>query len=115
MGFPSDSDSKESTCYTGDLDSIPGLGRSPGGRLGNPLQYSCLKNAHGERSLAGYSPWGCKESDTSECQNAACSTRAARQLAFTVLPDPGRTKGTRVLAPREPANLVQDPEKADKR
>ena len=33
---------------------------------GNPLQYSCLKNPRGQRSLAGYSPWGCKESDTTE-------------------------------------------------
>ena len=31
---------------------------------GNPLQYSCLENPHGQRSLAGYSPWGRKESDT---------------------------------------------------
>ena len=30
------------------------------------LQYSCLENPHGQRSLAGYSPWGCKESDTTE-------------------------------------------------
>ena len=29
---------------TGDVDSIPGLGRSPGGGNGNPLQYSCLEN-----------------------------------------------------------------------
>ena len=38
---------KESTCNaeaTGDSGSIPGLGRSPGGGNGNPLQYSCLKN-----------------------------------------------------------------------
>ena len=35
--------------------SIPGLGRSPGGGHGNPLQYSCLENPHGQRSLAGYS------------------------------------------------------------
>ena len=34
--------------------------------IGNPLQYSCLKNPRGQRSLAGYSPWGCKESDTTE-------------------------------------------------
>ena len=33
---------------------------------GNPLQYSCLENPHGQRSLAGYSPWGCEESDTTE-------------------------------------------------
>ena len=41
-------------CSVGDLGSIPGLGRSPGGRHGNPLQYSCLENPHGQRSLAGY-------------------------------------------------------------
>ena len=52
------SDSKESTCNGGDLGSIPGLGRFPGGGLGNPLQYSCLENPHGQRSLVGYSPWG---------------------------------------------------------
>ena len=38
------SDSKESACNAGDLGSIPGLGRSPGGGNGNPLQYSCLEN-----------------------------------------------------------------------
>ena len=33
---------------------------------GNPLQYFCLENPHGQRSLVGYSPWGCKVSDTTE-------------------------------------------------
>ena len=42
---------------------IPGLGRSPGGGHGNPLQYSCLENPHGQRSLTGCSPWVHKESD----------------------------------------------------
>ena len=46
MGFPGGSDGKESTCNVGDLGSIPGLGRSPGGEHGNPLQYS-----------SGESPW----------------------------------------------------------
>ena len=46
-----------------DLGSIPGLGKSPGGGLGNPLQYSCLEKSHGKRSLVGYSPQGHKESD----------------------------------------------------
>ena len=64
--FPGGSDDKESTCNAGDLDSIPGLGRSPGRGHGNPLQYSCLENPHGQRSLVGYSPWGRKESDTTE-------------------------------------------------
>ena len=42
--FPGGSDSKESACNVGDLSSIPGLGRSPGGWHGNPLCYSCLEN-----------------------------------------------------------------------
>ena len=49
-----------------DMCLIPGLGRSPRGRHGNPLQYSCLKNPHGQRSLAGYSSWGHKELDAAE-------------------------------------------------
>ena len=44
MAFPGHPDSKESTWNAEDLSSIPGLGRSPGGGHGNPLQYSCLKN-----------------------------------------------------------------------
>ena len=44
MGFPGGSDGKESTCNTENLGSIFGLGRSPGGGLGNPLQYSFLEN-----------------------------------------------------------------------
>jgi len=42
------------------------LGRSAGERNGNPLQYCCLEKFHGLRSLLGYSPWGCKESDTNK-------------------------------------------------
>ena len=41
---PSGSVSKESACNAGDLGSIPGSGRSPGERNGNPLQYSYLEN-----------------------------------------------------------------------
>ena len=44
VGFPGDSDGKEPACNSGDPDSIPGLGRSPGKGNGNPLQYSCLDN-----------------------------------------------------------------------
>ena len=61
--FPGGSDGKESTCKAGDLGSNLGLGRSPGGGHGNPLQYSCLENPHGQRSLVGYHLWGLKESD----------------------------------------------------
>ena len=66
MGFPGGSDSKECACNVGDLGLIPGWGRSPGRGHGNPLQYSCLENPHGWRSQVGYSPWGRKESDTTE-------------------------------------------------
>ena len=66
MDFPGDSDGIEFTCNVGDLDSIPALERSPGGGHGNPLQYCCLENPPGQRSLAGYSLWGHKELDTAE-------------------------------------------------
>ena len=63
--FPSDS--KESACNVGHLGSIPGLKRFPGdGWHGNPLQYSCMENPHGQKSPAGYSPGVCKESDMTE-------------------------------------------------
>ena len=64
MDFAGGSDGEESARHVGDLGSIPGWGRSPGGRHGNPLQYSCLENPHGQRSLVGYSPWDHKESDS---------------------------------------------------
>ena len=67
LGFPGDSDSKKkTTCNVGDPGLIPKLGRSPGGGHGNPLQYSYLENPHGQKSLAGYSPRGGKESDMTE-------------------------------------------------
>ena len=49
-----------------DMGSIPGSGKFPRGEHGNPLQYSCLGESHGQRSLAGYGPEGRKESDTTE-------------------------------------------------
>ena len=45
---------------TREMGLIPESGRSPGGRKGNPLQYSCLEKSHGQRNLEGYSAWGCK-------------------------------------------------------
>ena len=62
-GFPGGSDGKESTCNAEDLGLIPGLGRCPGGGHDDPFQYSHLENPHGQRSLVGYSPWACKDSD----------------------------------------------------
>ena len=59
--FPGGSDGKESACSVEDSGLIPGLGSFPGEGHSNPLQYSCLENPHGQMSLAGYNPWGCKE------------------------------------------------------
>ena len=44
-GFPSGSEGKESACNTGNLGSIPRMGRFPGEKNGNPLQYSYLENS----------------------------------------------------------------------
>ena len=76
LGFPGGSGGKESPHNAGDLGSIPDLERSPGRRHGNPLQYSYLENPHGQRSLAGCGPWGCKKLDTTE----------RLSIAHTVLP-----------------------------
>ena len=66
MGFPGGSDGEEAAFSVGDRGLIPGLGRSPGEGNDNPLQYSCLENSHGQRSLVGYSQLGRKESDMTE-------------------------------------------------
>ena len=60
--IPSGSDGKESTCNSEDLGFIRGLGRSPGEANGYPLPTTVFLPGefHGQRSLAGYSPWGCK-------------------------------------------------------
>ena len=51
----------------------PWVGRSPGGGRGNPLQYSCLENPTDRGAPRGYSPWGRKESDTTEATWHACT------------------------------------------
>ena len=66
QGFPGGAVVKNPPANAGDVRSIPGWGRSPGEGNGNPIQYSCLENPHGQRSLAGYSTWGSKESDSTE-------------------------------------------------
>ena len=58
LGFLGGSAGKESPCNAGDLGSIPGLG--------TPTPVFWPGEFHGQRSLAGFSPWGCKESDTIE-------------------------------------------------
>ena len=64
LGFPGSSCRNEFTCNSGALGLIPGSGRFLGGGHGDSLQYSCLENPQGQRSLVGYSSQGCKKSRT---------------------------------------------------
>ena len=65
--FPYGSDGKESTCNSGDTSLIPGSGRFPEKGNGYPLHPVFLPGEfHGQKSLMGCSPWGCKESDMTE-------------------------------------------------
>ena len=59
LGFPGGSGGKETACNAGDPGLIPGSGRPPEEGNGNPLQYTFLGNPYEQRSLVGYSPWGC--------------------------------------------------------
>ena len=84
VGFSGGSDGKEYSSNAGDLASILGLGRSPGEGTGNTFQYSCLENPHGQRSLAGYSPWGYKALDMSEqLRTAQYSTEIRESLKIS--------------------------------
>ena len=73
------SNGKECAYNVGDLGSVSGLGRSLGGGHGNPLHYSCLENPHGQRNLAGHSPWSCQELDTTEQLSTAQHSTAQDQ------------------------------------
>ena len=56
---------------TGEAGSTPGSGRSPGGGDDNPLQYSCLEKFHGQKSLVGCRPWGCRVRHTQHARKHA--------------------------------------------
>ena len=66
MGFPDGSASKESACFVGDLGLIHRVGKIPWRRKWQPTQVFLPGKFHGQRRLVGYSPWGCKELDTTE-------------------------------------------------
>ena len=77
---------RESACNAGDsggTDSVSRSGRSPGGGRGNSLQYPCLENPHGQRSLVGYSPWVIK----SWTQLKQLSTHACMHPIHCTLPN----------------------------
>ena len=66
LSFPGGAMVKNLPANAGGMGLIPGLGISHGEGNGNPLQYSCQENFQRQRNLACYSPWGLKESDTTE-------------------------------------------------
>ena len=66
VDFPGGSDGKASAYSAGELDSIPGSGRSSGVGKWQPTPVLLPGKSHGQRSIVGYSPWGCKESHTTE-------------------------------------------------
>ena len=64
--LPGHSVVKNPPANAGDSSSIPGWGRSPGGRHGNSFEYSCWEKPHEQCSLVGYSSWAGKDSDATE-------------------------------------------------
>ena len=74
---------------------VPRLGQSLEGGHDNPLQYSCLENPHEQRSLAGYSPWGRKESDTTERLKHSTGGLRASQGALVVKNPPANAGDAR--------------------
>ena len=86
-GFPGSKVVKNLPANAGDArdtDSIAGLGRSPRGGHGNPLQYSCLENPHGQRSLAGYSSIDHKETRMYGLSTAQHSIRCIAKIFFYI-------------------------------
>ena len=64
--FPSSSDGKESACNAGDLGLNPWVGKIPWKRKWQPTPVFLAGKSHGQRNMTCCSPWGHKESDTTE-------------------------------------------------
>ena len=78
---------KKPTCNAGegrDRGSISGSGRSPGEGHSNPLQCFLPGESHGQRSLTGDNPWGCKESDTTEATEHSVQHNTLSSYLFPI-------------------------------
>ena len=78
----------ESACSAGDMGSVPGSGRSPGGGHGNPLQYSCLENPMDRGAWqATVHAWSCKRDiGTQQQQIRLCSWSSKRWVNMNWVP-----------------------------
>ena len=88
-GFPGDSVVKSLPAIVGDAgDSclIPGWGRSPGGGKWQPSPVFSPGKFHEQRSLAGYSPWGCKEADMTEHARTQWGPHPSSQVKCDTIP-----------------------------
>ena len=104
-GFPDGASGKEPACHAGDAKDVgsnPGLGRSPGGGNGNPLQHSCQGNPT-DRGAWRASPWGRKESDTAKHPSRPTHGQQDEVWAHPQLQE------TTVLAPGCPPHLLTSP------
>ena len=86
----------------GEEGLIPGLERSPAGRNGNPLQYSCVENSMEGGKPVGYSPWGLKEGDTT----AHSAHTVGKILTHPKKRRVGPCRPTSVLVPGEDGNIL---------
>ena len=93
--FPNGSSHKGSVCNAGDADSIPRLGRFPWGRKWQPTLVFLPGESHGQRSWAGYSPWGHKESDMTEHAHTSL-IRIEKSIPSSHAMDPWALKLTHV-------------------
>ena len=77
MGFPGDASGNESTCQCRGRKRRcfdPWVGKIPWNRKWQPTPVLLPGECHGQRSLAGYSPWGHRELDSTERLNHHCHT-----------------------------------------
>ena len=65
------------------MGSVPELGRSPGGALGNPLQYSCLENPMDREAWWG--PWGHQEVDMTDTTQHACMRKSEEDMVVKLV------------------------------
>ena len=83
-GFPDDSAGKELACYAGDIGDrgLISVGKIPWRRIWQPTSVFLPRESHGQKSLVGYSPWGCKEPGMTELLSVHTFLLHGRLLPF---------------------------------